>query len=94
MDKGAISTFVFNKELMKDYNITPPYDYILEGSWTINKMAEQIKAVSSDLDGNGQMNENDLYGLLYQRDTLHDLLIASGRIGRKERRTRPALCVA
>ena len=78
MDKGAISTFVFNKELMKDYNITPPYDYILEGSWTINKMAEQIKAVSSDLDGNGQMNENDLYGLLYQRDTLHDLLIASG----------------
>lgn len=78
MDKGAISTFVFNKELMKDYGITPPYEYILEGSWTVDKMEQQIKAVSSDLDGNGKMDSNDLYGLLYQRDTLHDLLIASG----------------
>jgi hypothetical protein len=84
MDKGAISTFVFNKELMRDYNITPPYGYILDGTWTLDVMASQIKAVSTDLDGNGKMDQNDVFGLLYQRDTLHDLLIAAGESAAKK----------
>jgi hypothetical protein len=78
LDKGAISTFVFNKSLMADYNITQPYQYILDGTWTLDLMASQIKAVSNDLNGDGKMDQNDVYGLLYQRDTLHDLLVASG----------------
>lgn len=78
MDKGAVSTFVFNKKLMDDYNITQPYNYILDGVWTLDLMASQIKEVSYDIDGNGVMDANDQYGLMYQRDTLHDLLIASG----------------
>jgi len=90
MDKGAISTFVFNKELMRDYNIEMPYGYILDGSWTLDKMAEQIKAVSSDLNANGKMDSNDLYGLLYQRDTLHDMLIASGEsVAKKDEKGLP-----
>lgn len=90
MDKGAISTFVFNKELMRDYNIEMPYGYILDGSWTLDKMAEQIKAVSSDLNADGKMDSNDLYGLLYQRDTLHDMLIASGEsVAKKDEKGLP-----
>lgn len=78
MDKGAISTFVFNKKIMDDYNIEQPYSYILDGTWTLDQMASQIKQVSADLNGNGIMDENDQYGLMYQRDTLHDLLMSSG----------------
>lgn len=78
MDKGAVSTFVFNKKLMDDYKITQPYNYILDGVWTLDLMASQIREVSHDIDGNGVMDANDQYGLMYQRDTLHDLLISSG----------------
>ena len=78
MDKGAISTFVFNKNIMEDYSIEQPYGYINDGVWTIDRMETQIKQISNDIDGNGTMDLNDQYGLLYQRDTLHDMLITSG----------------
>jgi hypothetical protein len=78
MDKGAISTFVFNKSIMEDYNIEQPYNYIRDGVWTLDRMEAQIKQVSNDLDGNGTMDSNDQYGLMFQRDTLHDWLVSSG----------------
>jgi len=78
MDKGAVSTFVFNKNIMADYSMEQPYQYINDGVWTIDRMEKQIKQISNDIDGNGTMDLNDQYGLLYQRDTLHDMLVTGG----------------
>jgi hypothetical protein len=78
MDKGAISTFVFNKSILDDYSLDSPYGYVLDGTWTLDVFNSQIKAVSQDLNGDGIMDKDDLYGLMYQRDTLHDLLVTSG----------------
>lgn len=77
-DKGATSTLVFNKKIISDYNIDSPYHHVSGSTWTLDIFAEIIKKVSMDLDGNGEMNENDLFGFLYQRDTLLDCLIAGG----------------
>ena len=77
-DKGATSTLVFNKKLVSDYNIDSPYEYVTDNAWTLDNFDSVIKEVSADLDGDGIMNENDLFGFLYQRDTLLDCLIAGG----------------
>lgn len=77
-DKGATSTLVFNKKIISDYNLGTPYDFVKNAAWTLDTFNEQIKKVSADLDGNGKMDKNDLFGFLYQRDTLLDFLIAGG----------------
>jgi len=39
------------------------FDLILDGKWTLDKLVEYCKTVYEDLDGNGNKDENDLYGL-------------------------------
>ena len=41
-----------------------PYHLVLEGKWTIDKMSELVAASYLDLDGNGEMNLNDQFGLV------------------------------
>lgn len=53
---------VFNKNLAVDNNIGDPYDFVLEGKWTLDEFDRMMKKVSKDLDGNGTFDENDLYG--------------------------------
>lgn len=77
-DKGATSTLVFNKKIISDYNLDSPYDFVKNSAWTLDTFDTLIKKVSADLDGNGKMDEKDLFGFLYQRDTLLDCLIAGG----------------
>ena len=70
LDKGAINAFVFNKQLWVNYQIENLYSLVKEGKWTLDKLLELSKQISEDLDGNGQMDENDRYGLLYYRDSI------------------------
>ena len=64
--KEGVRAFYFNKDLLEDYHLDNPYDIVREGKWTIEKMFSMIGASTSDLDGNGTMNENDRYGLIGQ----------------------------
>jgi len=52
----------FNKDLIAEYQLESPYNFVKGGTWTIEKMAEMAKQVSRDLDGDGVYTENDLYG--------------------------------
>ncbi|MCL2099625.1 MAG: extracellular solute-binding protein [Oscillospiraceae bacterium] len=56
------SVMYFNKELVRDYNLPDPYDYVRDGSWTWDKFSEMAKQVTRDLNGDGIFDENDLYG--------------------------------
>lgn len=53
----------FNKEIAShnDFDI---YSEVRNGTWTYAKMQEMMKAVVSDTDGDGDMDEYDRYGLL------------------------------
>ncbi|MCL2096016.1 MAG: hypothetical protein FWH10_03840 [Oscillospiraceae bacterium] len=85
LDKGSLSAFVFNKRLQADYQIESLYSLVKTGGWTLRKMLEITKQVSDDLDGNGIMDENDLYGLLYYRDAMPAFLAGAGEyITRKD----------
>lgn len=60
---GAYFTY-FNKRLIDEYKLDDPYALVDSNKWTLEKFTSMIKSVSRDLDGNGEMNEKDLYGLL------------------------------
>ena len=85
MDKAATSAIVFNKQLLSDYALDNPYSLVRNGKWTVDKFMEMSKQISNDLNGDGKMDENDRYGLLYQRDTVLSFFSGGGdMIGKKD----------
>lgn len=62
-DPNAI---LFNKHLIDDYDLENPYELVTIGAWTWDKLDEMSRNVSSDLNGDGIYDENDLYGFVAQ----------------------------
>lgn len=91
-DKDAITAMVFNKKLLSDFALENPYKLVDEGKWTIDKLKEMSKTCSADLDGNGKYDDNDRYGLLYQRDTMSSLMSGcGGLIAKKDENDLPIM---
>ena len=59
-----IHLLVFNKQLIADLSLDNPYSLVKSGNWTFDKYAEMAKAAVRDVDGNGIMDEKDMYGLV------------------------------
>ncbi|MCL1793901.1 MAG: hypothetical protein FWG34_08525 [Oscillospiraceae bacterium] len=59
-----IHVLLFNKKLIAELELENPYGLVKNGEWTFDKYAEMVKLVVRDVDGNGVMNENDMYGLV------------------------------
>ena len=80
MDKQATGALVFNKGIYSDYDLDSTfgdiYSIVRDGKWTFEMMSAMATSVSSDLNGDGIMTDADLYGLLYQRDTLTSFFTA------------------
>lgn len=55
---------LFNKDLVKDLGLDLPYESVHNGTWTFDKMMDYTSGVYADLDGNGQADLNDRYGLV------------------------------
>ncbi|MCL2097083.1 MAG: hypothetical protein FWH10_09330 [Oscillospiraceae bacterium] len=92
MDKDSTSAMVFNKKLQADYGIESLYSLVKEGGWTLDKLTELSKIASVDVDGNGIMDDNDAYGLLYQRDTFSSFLSGSGEfVAKKDNNDLPVM---
>ncbi len=53
----------FNKPLADDYGVTGLYETVRSGKWTLDKLDELTRKVYSDLNGNGEYDQDDLYGL-------------------------------
>jgi hypothetical protein len=90
LDKGAVNAFVFNKELHKNYQIEDIYSLVKNGKWTLEKLLELSRLISEDIDGDGKMDKNDRYGLLYYRDSMPAFLVGTGEyIARKDENDLP-----
>lgn len=59
---SAVKLVVFNKDLMKEYNLTEPYGDVRNKTWTLDRLISMASTVSAD-DGDGKWTENDTYGI-------------------------------
>lgn len=53
----------FNKEMVEQENLENPYQLVYDGDWTLDKMVEMATHVSTDLDGDGDRDKDDRWGL-------------------------------
>ncbi|MCL1793156.1 MAG: hypothetical protein FWG34_04740 [Oscillospiraceae bacterium] len=63
---GNIRVLFINKDIAQNYAIATPYKDVLDGIWTIDKLTDMTKDVYSDLNGDGEADENDLFGFEYR----------------------------
>ncbi len=70
----------FNQDLVKEYGLTSPYTYYEEDNWTFDTFGELISSMYIDLDGNGTMDENDLYGYHTRQGFLFPLMYTAAGV--------------
>jgi len=72
----------FNKQIVEDYGLEAKvgnfYDLVNEGQWTLDKFFEAVTSVSTDVDGSGSIDNNDVYGLIDGEASGRSLGIACG----------------
>ena len=78
VDKNATWSYLFNKRLVQDFSLEDPYKLVRDGSWTIDKMLEMCKDVSRDVDGDGIMGMDDMYGYAGETYNLYIALLSAG----------------
>ncbi len=76
-DKNSTACMVFNKKLHSNYNMENLYDLVTEGKWTIDKMLSLSTDISVDLNGDGNYDEEDLYGIVGSSGFSYQLLHGS-----------------
>gem|GEM_PF-2339446 len=68
-----------NMSLLSDYDGLPdPYALVDSGRWTLDTMLAMMDAVDTDLDGNGEMTWEDLYGTALSSSDVFELLYGAG----------------
>lgn len=75
----SMAVIFYAGQMVEDYQLEDPYQLFLEGNWTTDKMLEQMKAVSKDLNGDGKMKlGDDQYGFAGREYSYQPILYASG----------------
>ena len=64
----SVGCFAFSKALIAEFDMEEPYQDVLDGKWTLDKMMEMSKIVTKDANGDGVMDEKDNYGFVCGAD--------------------------
>ena len=78
LNNDSTGAFVFNKKLIQEHQLDDPYQLVKDGKWTFDTFYTQVKSISQDLNGDGEMNRYDKYGFMQYRDVLHCLFHGAG----------------
>ncbi len=64
---GASATY-FNKGMFENYfgDISALYNAVLDGTWTYDKLMEYCRGVYTDVNGNGELDSEDITGFRYE----------------------------
>lgn len=74
----AVMPIAFNLNIAQDHNLDDPYQLVIDGKWTADKLAEMMRSVTIDLDGNGDFTSADQYGMLGVSEEYIALIVAFG----------------
>lgn len=78
MDKDATYCVLFNKDLAADYNLPDMYQTVNSGKWTIDEMLKRSSGVTTDIDGDGKVTKEDLFGIMGRHDATGALFRGAG----------------
>ncbi len=78
-DNNATFCLMFNKELVKNYELDNPYTLVEDGNWTLETFGALCKTVTEDLNQDSAMDENDRFGLLVWDDSVVGIVNAAGQ---------------
>ncbi len=71
--------YEFNKKLLSDLDGGDIYQMVRDKKWTLDAMFSLAKLSTSDLDGDGQMGDNDRYGISGSwKETLNRMILGAG----------------
>ena len=62
--KSCTRIQIFNKKLVKDFELGDPYEYVKNDAWTFEVYAKMVKSIYVDLNGNGEMDDEDVFGFI------------------------------
>ncbi len=83
MTSGAFVMF-FNKKILNDYykDEINLYEEVLSGEWTLDRLIELCEPVYTDVNGNGELDEEDVYGNYYRNQKMlgADSFLGASRI--------------
>ena len=74
---GTMVVF-YNKKLAGDYGYNNIYNSVLDGKWTFDNFWNMVVNTNEDLNGDGKMDQNDLWGILTEYSALYYFYNGSG----------------
>ena len=75
---ARMSGVFFNSDMIRDNNMEDPYEIVLAGKWTIDRMHDMIRDMYADLDGDGKRSDEDRYGIMIAGDQAQTLYYGTG----------------
>ena len=64
LDNDVTWILLFNKKLIKDYDLPEPYDLVTKGEWTLDRFYEMVSSEVSHPNSNNEYDENAYYGFI------------------------------
>ena len=90
MTNDGTWTMMFNKQMLQDLSLPSLYELVKTGEWTIDKMLEMGRGVSSDLNGDGLIDHSDRVAFATTLDSAQGLFYSTGnRIVKKDENDLP-----
>jgi hypothetical protein len=74
----ATYAILFNKQMIRDYQLEDPYELVNNGEWTYTKLIEMAVQVTQDLNGDGVIDFEDRIGALIWDDTMMGIINSIG----------------
>lgn len=69
---------LFNKDMCTTLGIEMPYQYVLDGTWTVDRFRTYVTDINSDLNGDGVMDYEDRWGFFSEEGNSYMYYCSNG----------------
>ena len=75
---GAPVIVMFSKNLVQENQMENPYQLVYDGKWTLDAMKKMITSAARDVNGNSEMDKEDIYGFACENGTIYYAMFSAG----------------
>jgi hypothetical protein len=72
----TIKHLVYNKQIAQDNGVENIYNLVRDGKWTMDKMFDIAKTITRDINGDGVLDDSDLWGIIAWPDEFYPAMWA------------------